>query len=168
VPTCRRIASACACAALAVAAAAPAPAASSSTRFVLQASSVAASGGSASSPSYVLSSTAGQEATVGTSSSPRFVLQSGFWGFVGSGLVPVILHVQRNAGDPEHVDLSWTGNNPPYDVYQSADCADVHGTYYGTTYANAYPGVVPPPSPLVCYSTLATAPGPEPPPPVSP
>jgi hypothetical protein len=168
VPHHRRILLACAAAALAAALQPPARASSSSPRFVLKSATTGAAGATSSSGNYALSATLSQEVTVGTSSSRHFVLQSGFWSFVGSGLVPVHLFVNRNSGNPEHVDLKWTGNNPPYDVYQSADCTDVFGTLYGTTPSNAYPDVVPPPAPLVCYSTLATAPGPEPPPPATP
>ncbi len=142
---------------------APALAQSSSTSYVLQQSTAGAAGTTSESASYALVATAGQAAGVGASSSKHYVLQSGFWGFVGSGLVPVYLTVSRNAGDPAHVDLSWSGNNPPYDVYQATDCSDVFGSFFGSALGNAVTDIPAPASGLVCYSVLATAPGPVPP-----
>jgi hypothetical protein len=104
----------------------------------------------------------GQAATIGTSSSPRYVLQSGLWGVLGSGLVPVLLTVDRNAVTPEHVDLNWSGNNAPYDVYQATDCSRVFAGFLDTTDANSYSDIPPPSEDLVCYSVLASAPGPAP------
>jgi len=118
---------------------------------------------------YRLEASVGQETTIGTSSSPRYILQSGLWGFVGSGLVPVLLSVERNASTPEHVDLSWSGNNAPYDVYQATDCSNVFAAYYDSTGANSYVDIAPPGESLTCFSVLATAPGPVPepsPPPI--
>ena len=69
---------------------------SSSTNYVLKQHTVSSAGQEASSAGYALGASAGQEATIGTSSSPRFVLQSGFWSFAGSGLVPVILAVDKS------------------------------------------------------------------------
>ena len=101
---------------------------------------------------------------MGTSSSNHFVLQAGFWSFLGSGLVPVYLAVDDTIGIPGNVDLSWSGNNSPYSVYQSVDCTDVFSSLLTTTTANQLTNVMPPAATLVCYSVLATAPGPAPPP----
>jgi len=145
------------------AAALPALAESSSASFVLK-QSTTNTGGDVSSNSFRLTGSGGQEATVGTSSSFHFVLQSGFWSFAGSGLVPVILFAERNVVRPDNVDLSWSGNNSPYDIYQSTDCAAVFSFLLDTTASNFYDDIAPPPARLVCYSVLASAPGPVPPP----
>ena len=87
----------------------------------------------------------------------------GFWSFVGSGLVPVLLTVDRNGIVPGNVDLSWSGNNTPYEIFEATDCTNVFSYPFGTTSANNYDDITPP-SGLVCYNVLATAPGPAPPP----
>ena len=143
---------------------ATAQAQSSSASYVLQQSTTNSAGETATSGSYRLSPSLGQEATIGASSSPGFVLQSGFWSFVGSGLVPVFLFVDKNAIDPEDMDLNWSGNNDPYDLYRTDDCTDVFASYLDTTALKDYTDVTTPTVTLLCYSVLATAPGPAPPP----
>jgi hypothetical protein len=134
---------------------------SSSASYVLQQSAVGGAGAPSDSPSYDLDGTAGQESAVGASSSVHYVVQSGFWSFVGSGLVPVLLTVLQNGVDPEHIDLSWSGNNAPYNVYQATDCTDVTASFFDQTASNFYLDIDPPVADLVCYLVLATAPGPE-------
>ncbi|HET8948828.1 MAG TPA: hypothetical protein VFQ07_17750 [Candidatus Polarisedimenticolia bacterium] len=109
----------------------------------------------------------GQELVVGASSGPHFIIQSGFWSFLGSTVVPVVLAVNRNSVDPAAIDLTWSGNNAFYDVYSStnASCASLYGSVPSSTSANAFTDGAPPPAPLVCYSVLAVAPGPVAPPP---
>jgi len=137
---------------------------STSTSYRLTRSSANAGGSEASSTSYVLNASAAQAATIGASSSPAFVLQSGFWSWAGSGVVPILLTVDRNASTAGNIDLSWSGNNAPYDIYQATDCTDVFNSLFDTTSANNYDNIAPPAASLVCYSILATAPGPAPPP----
>jgi hypothetical protein len=81
------------------------------------------------------------------------------WGFVGSGLVPVLLTVSRSVASIHKVDLAWSGNNPPYEIYQATNCADVYASFLAVTSSNNYPNITPPAANLVCYSVLATAPG---------
>jgi hypothetical protein len=78
--------------------------------------------------------------------------------------VPVILAVDKNAGTAGNVDLTWSGNNSPYDVYQATDCTNVFGSLFDSSAGNTYNDITPPGASLVCYSVLATAPGPAPPP----
>ena len=104
----------------------------------------------------------GQSMTVGTSSAPHFVLQSGFFGYLGSGLVPVLLTVSRVTGQPGAVQLTWSGNNAPYQIYRATDCPNVFSWYLDSTPDNQYTDPAPPQADLVCYSVLATAPGPRP------
>jgi len=106
-----------------------------------------------------------QESAVGASSAPRYVLQSGFWSFVGSGLVPVVLFVDRNHGNRSTPDLVWTGNNAPYSVYRSADCDAVFSSLLASEPGHGYTDTSSLPSGLTCYNVLATAPGPLQPPP---
>ena len=105
-----------------------------------------------------------QELVIGTSSAPHYVLQSGFWGFTGSGLVPVILSAQRTTGQPASVDLTWSGNNASYDVYRNVACASIFSGIFSSTSNNAYTDGAAPTSGLTCYNVLAFAPGPVPPP----
>ena len=136
-----------------------------SPSYRLQQSTANGGGETASSGGFRLDASAGQESAIGTSSSPRFVLQSGFWSFGGSGLVPVLLMARKNGADPADVDLSWSGNNSPYDLYSATDCTDIHNHYLAQEGSNAYTDS-PLPADLTCYSVLATAPGPIAPPPV--
>jgi hypothetical protein len=136
----------------------------SSASFILLQSTLNSAGEAGTSPSYNLDSSLGQELTIGASSSHHLVVQSGFWGFVGSALVPVVLQVDRNPVNVGNVDLYWSGNNPLYDIYQSTDCTDVYSTYHASTANNDYTNISPPTATLVCYSVLATAPGPIVPP----
>jgi len=137
---------------------------SSSTNFVLQQSTLNTSGQEQTSASYRLTASLGQELTVGTSSSTHLVLQSGYWSFLGSGLVPVVLTVEKNVVTPANLDLSWSGNNSPYDVFESTNCASIFASPLTTTPNNTLTNITPPVATLVCYSVLATAPGPAPPP----
>jgi hypothetical protein len=88
----------------------PVLAQSSSASYVLQQSTIDAAGEAGTSTSFALTASLGQELTVGTSSAPPYVLQSGFWSFLGSGLVPVILAVDKNSSNPGNVD--WTSTPP--------------------------------------------------------
>lgn len=136
----------------------------SSASFVLQQATLNGGGTTVSSPSFAVASSAGQESAIGVSSSPHALLQSGFWSWSGTGLVPVLLTMRKNAGDPSHYDADWTGNAPPYLVYRSTACADVFSAYLATSLPNDWTDVAPPPEALACYNVLATAPGPTPPP----
>jgi hypothetical protein len=133
---------------------------SSSASFRLHQSTLDMAGGESSSASYSDEASLGQELCVGTSSSPLFVLQSGFWSFAGSGLVPVYLLMDKNEQIREHLDLTWSGNNSPYTIYRSADCADVFSTFFTSEPTNSYTDASSLPDDLSCYNVLATAPGP--------
>ena len=82
--------------------------------------------------SPVACSGVGDAATVGTSAALYLVLQSGFWSFGGSGLVPVVLHVDRSAADATQALLGWSGNNPPYTIYRGS-CNFVFGGFTDVT-----------------------------------
>ena len=75
-------------------------------------------------------------------------------------MVPILLGVDKNATVPNHVDLIWSGNNPPYDIFQSVDCSDVFSSFFGTTGSNSFENISPPEVRLTCYNVLPTAPGP--------
>ena len=142
--------------------------ASTSPSYRLVPATLDAAGPRVASAGHALGGSLAQPAAIGTSSSPHFVAQSGFWGFVGTGLVPVVLAANRNVGQPQSVDLVWSGNNAPYDVFRAADCATIFSSVYTTTSNNAYTDAAAPTSGLTCYSVLAMAPGPTPPPPPAP
>ena len=133
---------------------------SESASFRLQQSTFDGAGQASGAPHFRGNGSVGQESTIGTSASPGFVLQSGFWSFTGSGLVPVYLLMQKNTLDPDDLDLQWTGNNPPYSIYRSADCPNVFASSATTDFEPHHTDTSPPPGPLVCYNVLATAPGP--------
>jgi hypothetical protein len=145
---------------LAVITAVPAFAQPQSPSYVVHPSAAASGGGLSNSSSFRLDAAAAQPVTVGVSSSPRFVVQSGVFSFLGSGLAPVILSVDHTTGMAGQVDLAWTGSNPPYSIYESTDCANVYGATPASTTLNEQPGILPTAGSLVCYSVLATAPGP--------
>jgi len=135
--------------------------------FVLQQWTFNGGGQTSVSPSgsaFRFTTSIGQESTIGTSSSFDYVVQAGFWSFLGSGLVPVILSGSKNLVQPANPDLSWTGNNPQYSIYRSTNCSNVFSTWLTSQSPTAWTDSAPPVSPLVCYNVLATAPGPIPPP----
>lgn len=136
----------------------------SSASFILQQSTLNSAGETGTSASYNLDSSLAQELTIGASSSHHLVIQSGFWGFIGASLVPVVLQVDLNPVTVGNIDLRWSGNNPLYDIYQATNCTDVFSAYYASTANNEYTNAAPPAASLVCYSVLATAPGPIVPP----
>jgi len=137
---------------------------SQSSSYVLQQSSCSSAGGAMSSGAYRLGGSLGPEAAIGVSSSPHLVLQSGFWSFSGSGLVPVYLLLYKSPFIEGQIDLLWTGNNPPYTIYRSADCSQVFSSVFATESSNSQSDPAPLPAALSCYNVLATAPGPIAPP----
>src|SRR6185503_16852987 len=92
-------------------------AASESPSYRLSPVAIDAAGAPAGGPTHRLSASLAQESTVGSSASPHFVVQSGFWSFLGTTMVPVLLSVSHTPGDSESVDLSWSGNQASYDIY---------------------------------------------------
>lgn len=123
-----------------------------------------------------VASSIGQESAIGTSASglpspPDLILQSGFWSFLGHGLVPVVLSVARSAVAPNtQADLSWTGSASPYDVYWATDCGQVFdGLTVSTDQKQVTVGGLPVPAEnetlLVCFNVLdrgSSGPGPTP------
>jgi len=134
----------------------------SSPGFVIQQSTLSIAGEPASSTSFVISASMAQPATIGTSSSPTYLLQSGFWSFVAQGLVPVLLIVDPGSTQAT-VDLQWSGNQDPFQVYQSTDCGGVFLASPTQISANQLVDVETLPG-LTCFNVLSTAPGPAPPP----
>ena len=51
----------------------------------------------------------------------------------------MLLHVGKTPGFPGNVDLTWSGNNAPYDIYESTDCANVFGSYIDNSPTNRLP-----------------------------
>lgn len=133
---------------------------SSSPRFVLQESSLNSAGRTSLGTVYTITDSLGQEATIGTSSSGQYITQAGLWSFLGSGLAPVVLSAASNPGNVENVDLTWTGMNAPYRIFQSTDCSNLSTGFFASTNDNSYTNIAPPTAMLVCYMVLATAPGP--------
>ena len=129
----------------------------SSANFVLEPASPNSGGRTAVSPSYRLVGSLAQPAPTTSAAAPSFILQSGFWGFLGSLPVPLVLAVDRNPSDPDHCDLTWSGNAPPYEVYASADCADVLSYPVASSSRNALEGVEPPVARLVCFDVESIA-----------
>jgi hypothetical protein len=143
----------------------PAIAQASSASYRLQPMTINGGGAPATAPNSRLNASIGQELAVGASSSPHFIVQSGFWSFVGSSVVPVVLLASRNIAQSTQVDLTWSGNNASYDIYRNTGCASVFSSVLASTSNRFYfdttaPSLVQ----LVCYNVLALAPGPVPPP----
>ena len=133
-----------------------------SAHFVIQQATVNGGGGGGTSEpdgAYRMDDSLGQESAIGCSSSFHYVLQSGFWSFLGSGLVPVILMVTKDDGDPSSPELSWTGNNPYYFVYRSTDPSAIFSNLDHTQPGQTWTDGSPPDAPVVFYNILATAPG---------
>ena len=149
--------------AVALSGTAPASCQSDSASFRLTRSTNDSAGGACASASFRQNGSLGQESCVGASASPHFVVQSGFWSFAGTGFVPVYLYARKTAPSPDRIELEWTGNNPPYTVYRSADCAGIFSSVFASAQANLLPDPAPLPDRLSCYNVLATAPGPRPP-----
>jgi hypothetical protein len=137
---------------------------STSPSYRLQPTTINAGGSPASSASRRENGSLAQELVIGTSSAPHYIVQSGFWGFTGSGLVPVVLSANRTGGQPASVDLTWSGNNASYDVYRNTACVSIFSGIFSSTSDNAYTDPSAPTSGLTCYNVLAFAPGPVPPP----
>jgi hypothetical protein len=136
---------------------------STSTSYRLQTVTLNTGGSPAVSATNAANGSLGQELTVGASASPHFILQSGFWSDLGSTVVPVVLHANRDASLPGAVALTWSGNNTSYDVYRSTACASVFDTVLALTTNNAYTDATAPTTGLTCFNVQAVAPGPLPP-----
>ena len=133
---------------------------SSSRSYVVRQSSESGAGATSASASFRLTGTLAREVGVGVSSDPTLVLQSGFWGFVGSGPVPVVLAVDRSDGQPENCDLRWSGNSPPYEIFVGDDCTAVFDSHYTTSNDNSLFDIAPAGRRLSCFSVISTSPPP--------
>lgn len=140
----------------------------SSASFCMQQTTLNGGGGTSVSPvgtNFRLSASIGQESVTGVSSSPNYVLQSGFWSFQGSGLVPVLLTLNKSASPNFYPVLNWTGNNSPYSVYRVGNtCNTVFANFLTSQTPQSYTEITGVAGPLTCYNILATAPGPIAPP----
>jgi len=127
----------------------------SSPSYVLQRSMLDSAGQTAISPGFKLKFSLGRDAAVGVSANQTFILQSGFWSFVGSGPVPIVLAVARNVSDESTCDLNWSGNDPPYEIYLARDCAAVFGSLYATSSDNSLSDVAPAAGGLSCFNVVS-------------
>ena len=137
-----------------------------SSSYRLQPVAIAGSGARGSSATKQADGSLGQS-LAGASSSPNFIIESGVWSFLGSTVVPVVLATNKVPAQAGSVDLTWSGNNGPYDVYRTSNCASVFSGVFATTSTNAYADLSSPVNGLTCYNVLAYAPGPVPPAPGS-
>lgn len=164
----RTITSALALAACALTASATCNGVASSASYCMQQTTLNGGGGTSVSPvgtNFRLSASIGQESVIGVSSSPNYVLQSGFWSYQGSGLVPVLLTLNKSASPNFYPVLNWTGNNSPYSVYRVGNaCNTVFANFLTSQTPQSYTETAGVAGPLTCYNILATAPGPVPPP----
>ncbi len=142
-----------------------------SASFCMQQTTLNGGGTTSVSPTgsnFRLTASIGQESVIGVSASPNYVLQSGFWSYYGSGLVPVLLTLDKDAAPDYFPRLNWTGNNPNYSIYRlngatsASACATVFGNLLFTQLPRTYTDTAILAQPLTCYSVLATAPGPVP------
>ncbi len=129
---------------------------SQSEQYRLLASTLAAGGGTAAGPLYRVTGTIGQETVIAPSSSAQNLVQSGFWCFLGTGIIPVILSVNQVPGSPDEVILEWSGNAALYEVDRTVVCRDVASGFLTQVIAKNYTDASPPEAPLVCYSVTGT------------
>jgi len=137
---------------------APLCAQSSSPSYVLQRSTLNSAGQTGFAPSFRLKFSLGRDASVAVSANESFILQAGFWSFVASGPVPVVLAVARSASEDLACDLSWSGNDPPYEIYVAEDCAAVFQSLYATSSDNSLSDVVPATGGLTCFNVVSMTP----------
>ena len=127
---------------------------SSSASYVLDQQTVNGGGDASTSPSFRLVVSLGQGESVGASSAPGHVLQAGFWSFVGSGPVPIVLAVDQGQVSEEVAVLNWSGNEAPYEIYAATDCANVFDFFHATSAGNSQ-SVLPPAAELVCFNVIS-------------
>jgi len=137
---------------------------STSPSYRLQPSTLSTAGRATAGSAVLADGTLAQPSTVGASASLHFITESGYWSFLGSTIVPVVLMTSRHPGSPGAIDLAWSGNNAPYAIYRATDPASIYGgAALASTSNNAYDDAAPPAGSLVCYSVLTGPPGLVPP-----
>jgi hypothetical protein len=127
---------------------------SSSTSYVLDQQTVNGGGNASTSASFRLAFSLGQGESVGASSAPGHLVQVGFWSFVGSGPVPIVLAVDRASLGGEAVLLNWSGNEASYEIYAATDCANVFDFFHVAETGNSHT-VLPPEAELVCFNVIS-------------
>jgi len=130
---------------------------STSASFRIQGLAISATNTPSSSTHFRISGSAANAATVTPSASASFVSQPGFWGWIGNGVVPLILATSKPSSTK--IALDWTGNDPPFRVYRSTDCSDPLQSEIAWTSDHQVVDRPPPLAPLVCYTVYASAPG---------
>jgi hypothetical protein len=91
-----------------------------SASFILERLTIAGASQTIASARYETTMTVGQESPAGAASICNVSLTTslGFWSVQGDLPVPVVLTVTRNPGDPQAVDLTWSGNAPTFQVFR--------------------------------------------------
>lgn len=127
---------ACATAVLTSLATPPAMAEATSASFELRASTLTSLAEWMTSPSFNTTVTAVTvSGTAGVCPSGS-VATLGFWSVMGSRNVPVQLTLSKSVGNPNQVDLSWTGQSSAFAVYRSTspnNVVSVENLYRTTT-----------------------------------
>jgi hypothetical protein len=102
--------------------------AQSSASFEMKRVSATAAGSTASSAGFESTVLIGQESPTGAASACNtgFLSSFGFWSVLGDLSVPIRLNVKRAAGDPQAVELTWTGADAEFNVFRSQTPNDVH------------------------------------------
>jgi hypothetical protein len=106
---------------------APRAHAQESARFSLEGVTVTAGAGTAASPRFDLALTVAELEPSGAASfcNQGFGVVLGAAPFTPALPVPNHLIVDRNALDPAHVDLSWSGTAASYDIYRSTSAGEL-------------------------------------------
>jgi hypothetical protein len=91
-----------------------------SPSFVMNRITLAAGSQTIASPSFEATVTVGQEGPAGAASvcNASWTDSLGFWSVLGDLPVPLVLTVAPSAVDPQIVVLSWSGNQPQFQVYR--------------------------------------------------
>jgi len=99
----------------------PAALSQKSPSYVMERVTVTSSAASTSSVTFDMLLTFGEEGPTGSASFCNGGFQSslGFWSVLGESPAPSLLMVDHNGGDPQAVDLTWSGSASSFDVLRS-------------------------------------------------
>ncbi len=131
-----------------------------SSSFVMERLTVVSGAAGASSATFDMILTFGEEGPTGSASfcNDGFQASLGFWSVLGESPAPSLLMVDHTAGDPQSVDLTWSGSASSFDVLRSevaAQIQDPPSLQFNTTQCEATDA--PPPTQDILYYRIRPA-----------
>ncbi len=98
-----------------------------SANYSMDRISIAAVGSTTSSATFATTVVIGEDSPEGASSycNSGFVNSVGFWSVLGDLPVPIVLAVDKAQGNPQGVELTWSGTNNLFQVFRSISPMDV-------------------------------------------